>query len=267
MQTHVTFTRREEIGWLTFVCDEAQKPPTLDHQVLDELAAHLATIAAEHDRLRAVILRSDAQKYFVVGANLAALATLDATTIVPWVQKGHQVFNRLAELPLPVIAWVDGYALGGGLEMILACDMIVAGYQAKFGQPEASLGLVPGWGGSRRLPRRVGPSKAKELFFTGKVLDADTALAIGLVDFVGDERTIGEFVDSLLADIRRCSPLAIAQTKQLIDRGSAMSEVASSEAEAVASSLCLADPDTQQRVAHQLQRRHQAHNQTGQSSK
>lgn len=146
MQTTVKLSMDADIGTLTFVCDETGKPTTLDLRVLDELDAHLSTIESHSDRLRAVLVESAYPKYFIVGANINALKTLNADTIVPWVKKGHEVFNRLEALPLPVIAIVEGYALGGGLELAMACDMILAADTAKFGQPEANLGVVSGWG-------------------------------------------------------------------------------------------------------------------------
>ena len=181
MQTHINFKRHKDVVTLTFASEEAGKPPTLDLDVLDRLSDVLERIEEDED-LRGVVIRSNSEKYFVVGADINALREMDTTSIVTWVQRGHEVFNVLAELRLPVIAWVEGYALGGGLELAMACDLILATDNAKLGQPEAKLGLVSGWGGSHRLPRRVGLAKAKEMFFTGNILDARTAYDFGLVD-------------------------------------------------------------------------------------
>jgi len=255
MQTHVIYQRENDIGYLTFACDEPGKPNTLDLQVLDELAARLDEIRCTLDCLRAVIVRSDSPRYFVVGANINALQTLTPQTIIPWVQRGHAVFNGLAALPLPVIARVEGYALGGGLELAMACDLIVASRDAKLGQPEANLGLVSGWGGSYRLPRRVGLSRAKELFFTGKAIDADAAYAMGLVDFVGDSAEVERHINGLLDGIRNCGRLAVSHMKALIDASPSATIGENCQAEAVASSLCLASDDTQTRVANYLQSR------------
>ena len=155
---------------------ELGKPPTLDYVALDELAARIATIRTAAEGLRAVILRSASEKYFCVGANINALRTLDAETIVPWVEHGHAVFNDLAGLPLPVIARVDGFCLGGGLELAMACDLIVAWRRRPLRPAKAVLGVIAGWGGTWRLPRQgVGLPRAKEMFFTGKVIAADKA--------------------------------------------------------------------------------------------
>lgn len=271
MQTHVAFEQRGDTGYLTFACETPGKPTTLDLRVLDELDACLDDIdlrlAAGSDRrsavdvrtgaesppdLRALIVHSAFPKYFLVGANVNALQTLNAETIVPWVQRGHAVFNRLARLPLPVIARVEGYALGGGLELAMACDLIAATEAAKFGQPEAKLGVVAGWGGSYRLPRRVGVARAKELFFTGRIVDAQTAFAIGLADFVGD---VDAYLDALLADIRACGRAAVASMKHLIDHSPAITIEQNCLDEAVASSRVMADVETQARVARYLESR------------
>jgi enoyl-CoA hydratase len=207
---------------------------------------------AAADTIRAVVVQSDFAKYFIVGANINALHTLNAETIVPWVQRGHAAFNRLARLPLPVIAKVEGFALGGGLELAMACDFIIATESAKFGQPEANLGVVAGWGGSYRLPRRVGVAKAKALFFTGRIVDAQTALDIGLVDFVGD---VDAYLGELLVDIRKCGQAAVSSMKRLIDNGLDATIEQNCLDEAVASSRVMANADTQARVASYLESR------------
>ncbi|MEZ4864796.1 MAG: enoyl-CoA hydratase/isomerase family protein [Caldilineaceae bacterium] len=259
MQTHIHYKRQKDIVTLTFAGETSTKPPTLDLEVLDRLAAVLERIEAEQEQLRAVIIRSESAKYFVVGANVNALRELDTMTIGPWVQRGHEVFNWLTELPLPVIAWVEGYALGGGLELALACDLILAADTAKLGQPEARLGLVSGWGGSHRLPRRVGMGRAKELFFTGKIVDAASAYQMGLVDFVGDKEAMQAYLDELLNSIRSCSPLAVAQMKLLLDDSLDTTIDENGLAEANASYRCLESSDTQERIAAFLaSRQHKA---------
>ena len=253
MQTYVTFEQDDDLGTLTFACDEPGKPTTLDFQVLESLDAHLATIESRpQGTLRAVIVRSAFPKYFLVGANIEVLKTLDEVTIEPWVRLGHRVLNRLAALPMPVLALVEGYALGGGLELAMACDLILAADTAKLGQPEAHLGMVSGWGGSARLPRRVGLARAKEMFFTGKIVDAATAKAIGLVDFVGDGEALDAYLTSFLEDLRVCSPLAVAQQKQLLQRGLGVGMVDNCGDEVWASQVVLADASTKARVADYL---------------
>jgi enoyl-CoA hydratase len=254
MQTHVTLGRDAGVGSLTFACDEPGKPPTLDLQVLDELEACIHEITVAADRLHAIVVQSDSKKYFVVGANIRALEALDAETIVPWIQRGHTVLDQLAALPLPVVARVDGYALGGGLELAMACDLIVASCDARFGQPEANLGFVAGWGGTFRLPRRVGMARAKELFFTGKIIEAQPAYELGLVDFVGDDKAVSDYVSSLLQGILKLSPVAISQMKRLVNCSFDITPQQSCIEETAASSVCLTMGDTRARVRAFLDR-------------
>lgn len=255
MRTHVEYTREEDVGYLTFACEEAGKPATLDHAVLDELADQLDQIDAQLNQLRVVIVRSETAKYFVVGANVDALKELTPETIVPWVQKGHAVFNRLERLPLPVIARISGYCLGGGLELALACDLLVASKNAKLGQPEAALGLVSGWGGSYRLPARIGLGKAKELFFTGKIVTAAEAREMGLVDFAGEEAEVDDYLQSIIRGIRECSFLAVSQMKRLLNTSPGATIEENCYQEAVASSICLANEETKRRVSTYLESR------------
>lgn len=255
MSTHLSLDIKDNIGYLIFIADPPGRPATLDHDVLNELEARLDDLHAQANKLRAVILQSQAKKYFVVGANINALQTLNSATIIPWVQHGHRVFNKVEQLPLPVIAKIEGFALGGGLELAMACDIIAASSSARFGQPEARLGFVSGWGGSYRLPKRIGIAKAKEMFFTGKVIDARTALEIGLVNFVGDSAELEHYLDSLLHDINQCSPAAVSQMKRLIENSAQTSLEENCMAEAVASSECLATEDTQNRVSTFLEER------------
>jgi enoyl-CoA hydratase len=144
----------------------------LSHQV-DEIAAD--------PKARAVILTGDGQ-YFSAGADLKEMATLDLANAPDVVRKGHALFHRIASLRPPVIAAINGLALGGGLELALACDLRIAGESAKLGAPEVNYGLMPAYGGTQRLPRLIGVPKAKELIFTGAMISAAEALRIGLVN-------------------------------------------------------------------------------------
>jgi len=255
VQTHVSWEREGDLAYLNFGCDPQGKPNTMDRTVLAELQTCLREIKTSAPELRALIVRSLSERYFIVGANVNALKELDASTIGEWVAAGHAVFNQLEALPLPTIARLEGFTLGGGLELALCCDLLLAGPEAKFGQPEARLGLVPGWGGSMRLPRRIGLGRAKELFFTGRIVDAQQALTMGLVDFVGDKEAIDSYIDALLADIRQCAPQAVAECKSLLNRSVTISNEESLSSEAWSSEACLANAETQERVATYLQSR------------
>ena len=253
MQTHVAFSRKGDIGYLTFACEVEGKPATLDLEVLEELDGLLDEVADRIGELRAVVVGSSSAKYFVVGANVNALEGLDADAIVPWVRTGHDIFNRLEDLPVPVIARVEGYCLGGGLELAMACDLIAAGENARFGQPEAKLGFVPGWGGSYRLPRRVGIGKARQLCFTGEVIEAEEALALGLIDFAGADPD--GCIDKWIGEIGQGSRVAIAEVKMLLRDSLGMSRGESGARESESSRVCMVEGDTLERIRAFLESR------------
>jgi enoyl-CoA hydratase len=255
MPTRVTLTRQEDTAYITLASERAGKPATLDLDVLAQLEECLHEIQDRLDELRALILRSDSQRYFVVGADINALETLNADTIVPWIERGHAVFDQLEDLPLPTVARVDGYTLGGGLELAMACDLIVASDSAHFGQPEAGLGFVAGWGGTHRLPQRIGIARAKALLFSARIVDAEEAYRLGLVDFVGDTEAVDAYLADLLQGIRTCSPLALAEMKQLANKSPSLDRRANCRAEVVASVRCVSSPDTMTRVRAFLERR------------
>ena len=255
MRTHVSIDIMDDVAHFVFTSEVSGKPPTLDYDVMNELHQGIRQIESAEPKLRAVIVRSEPEKYFVVGANINALEKLDAHSIVPWVKRGHEVFNALEALPLPVIAQVTGFALGGGLELAMACDMIIATDTAKFGQPEARLGLVPGWGGTYRLPRRVGLAKAKELSFTGRVVDATEAFQMGLVDFVGDIDTVSKHVSQLLDGIRESGAQAVANVKRLLNNSLSMILEQNCKAEADESVRCLLDDEAPNRISEFLESR------------
>ncbi len=249
MQTDVRLTYDSDIAYLTFITDPPGKPATIDYKVLTQMDQAIDEVENRLDELTALVVQADSERYFVVGANIRALETLNAETIVEWVGRGHEVFNRLEALALPVIARINGFALGGGLELAMACDLIVATEGSRFGQPEANLGLVAGWGGTARLPQRIGVARAKELFFTGRAINAETALGYGLINFVGDEETVDAYLDQLFEEMRPLSASAIGHMKHLVNAGAQMTQAESGAAEAEASHELLSSAETQERIA------------------
>ncbi|HYA70569.1 MAG TPA: enoyl-CoA hydratase-related protein [Thermoplasmata archaeon] len=157
-------------------------PPVnaLSTALLEGLSQQVEALAKD-PKVRTVVITGDGQ-YFSAGADLKELATLDLASAPDVVRKGHAIFQRIASLRPPVIAAINGLALGGGLELALSCDLRIAGESAKLGAPEVNYGLMPAYGGTQRLPRLVGLSKAKELIFTGSMISAAEALRIGLVN-------------------------------------------------------------------------------------
>lgn len=167
----------------------------------------------------AVILTGAGEKSFVAGADIAEMKDLNEAQGKEFGILGNNVFRRLEDLNQPVIAAVSGFALGGGCELSMACDIRIASEKAKFGQPEAGLGITPGFGGTQRLPRIVGTGKAKELIYTCDIIKADEALRIGLVNKVVPLENLMEEAKAMAAKIIANAPIAVKLCKDAINRG------------------------------------------------
>lgn len=193
-------------------------PPVnaLSTGVMDALEARLVELPKE---TRALLLTGDGA-YFSAGADLKEMATLGLDRAPAVVQRGHAILRRLDEFPAPVVAAVNGLALGGGLELALACDLRVAGDSAKFGAPEVNYGLMPAYGGSQRLPRLIGAARAKELIFTGNLVNAAEALRLGLVNKVVPAGQELRAARDLAHTIAQRAPKAVAAAKRAIREGS-----------------------------------------------
>ncbi len=199
-----------------------KNPPVnaLSTALLRDLDTAVAAIESDA-RVRAVILTGDGQ-YFSAGADLKEMATMDLTTAPEVVRKGHALFARIAGLRPPVVAAINGLALGGGLELALATDLRVAGESAKLGAPEVNYGLMPAYGGTQRLPRIVGIPKAKELIFTGAIISAAEALKIGLVNKTVPAGQELRAARDLAHTIAQKAPKAVQAAKRAITEGLAM---------------------------------------------
>ena len=208
MKTSAKLSIAGGVAEIVFTPETPGKPPTVDYAFLDELEAGLREIAAREQEVTAVFLKSASPRYFVVGANLEALKLVNKDTITRWIERGHEVYTLLEELPVPTVAVVSGFALGGGLELALCCDYILAADTAKFGLPEAGLGFIPGWGGSYRLPERIGAARAKELMYTGRSVDAAEAFRLGLANFCGSAAELDAHVAETVAAMKNNAKLS-----------------------------------------------------------
>ncbi|HJB56561.1 MAG TPA: enoyl-CoA hydratase/isomerase family protein [Candidatus Flavonifractor intestinipullorum] len=205
----------DQIAVLTINRPEALN--ALNGQVIGELEEAVSAVEADRS-LKALIITGEGRS-FVAGADIGAQAPLDVDGGRRWGQRGSALFRRIEKLEIPTIAAVNGFALGGGCELALACDIILASEKAKFGQPEVGLGITPGFSGTQRLPRRVGVGKAKELIYTGKMIKADEALRIGLANEVYPPEELMEQAKSLAKTIAGNAPIAVRYAKAAIDRG------------------------------------------------
>jgi enoyl-CoA hydratase len=190
----------------------------LDEQTLRELGAVLAALG-ESPIVRCVILTGAGEKAFVAGADIGGMSALGPRQARAFAELGHEIGDAIESLPVPVIAAVNGFALGGGCELALACDFIYAARNARFGQPEVNLGVIPGFGGTQRLPRRVGVARARELIYTGAIIGADEALRIGLVNAVVEPADLMPRVHAVADLIAAKAPLAIADAKRAMRHG------------------------------------------------
>lgn len=175
--------------------------------------------ASNAQNIRGIVLTGAGEKAFAAGADISAMAEMSVEQAQAFAAKGHTLGELLEQCPKPSIAAVRGFALGGGCELALSCDFIYASSCAKFAQPEVKLGVIPGFGGTQRLLRRVGVAQALELCMTGAMVDAEAALRLGLVNrVVAPEAVVGEAV-ATVETIARMGPLAIARLKEVIYRG------------------------------------------------
>ncbi|RLB54401.1 MAG: hypothetical protein DRJ42_09275 [Deltaproteobacteria bacterium] len=200
------------VATLTIARPEALN--ALNPALLAELRSALEEVAGTGG-VRCLVVTGEG-KAFVAGADIDAMKSLGPEEAKAFAQEGHRTFDMIEALPCPVIAAVNGFALGGGCELALACDFIYASEKAKFGQPEVKLGVIPGFGGTQRLSRRVGVAVARELIYTGAILSADDALRVGLVNrvFLGD--ALLDEARKTAATIGEMGPLAVTAGKRAI---------------------------------------------------
>ena len=189
----------------------------LNSQVLDELDKTLDAI--DLDTVRCVILTGAGDKSFVAGADIGEMSTLTKAEGEAFGKKGNDVFRKLETLPIPVIAAVNGFALGGGCEISMSCDIRICSENAMFGQPEAGLGITPGFGGTQRLARTVGVGMAKQLIYTARNIKADEAYRIGLVNAVYPQEELMEQAKKMASTIAKNAPIAVRNCKKAINDG------------------------------------------------
>ncbi len=191
----------------------------LNSQLLNEMAEFLRTIGElDFEHARALIITGEGEKAFVAGADIREISVLDEDLAKNFADRGQSIFQEIAHLKIPVIAAVNGFALGGGLELALACDFIIASDNAKMGLPEVTLGLIPGFGGTVQLSRAVGLRKARELTFTGDMITAVEAQKIGLVNQVVSQSELLPACHALISRILQRAPMAIAHAKKSINQ-------------------------------------------------
>jgi len=211
------FVRVESADGIATIRLDRPKLNALNAQVQDEIAAAAAQVSAD-DAVRAVIIYGG-ERVFAAGADIKEMSALGYPAMAVRSAALQASFTAVADIPKPVVAAVTGYALGGGLELALCADFRVLGESAKVGQPEILLGIIPGAGGTQRLPRLIGPARAKDLIFSGRHVAADEALAIGLADRVVPDAEVYQAARDLIAPYATGPALALRAAKQAVNKG------------------------------------------------
>lgn len=240
--THEHVLTADEPGIRIITINRADKLNALNRSLIEDLRRVVGAINDSRE-IRAVVLTGAGEKAFVAGADIAEMSQMSAAEAKSFSDAGHGLCALIEESPVPFIAAVNGFALGGGCELALACDFIYASEKARFGQPEVNLGLMPGFGGTQRLARRIGPGLARELIYSGEPIAADRALAIGLVNEVVTGGDLLERARAVARTIASKAPLAVAASKRVILRGFEADLVTGNELEAQAFSALFGSSD------------------------
>jgi enoyl-CoA hydratase len=239
---YVKVEREDGVAVLTI--DRQEKLNALDRQVVEEIGQALLELEAE--RPRAIVVTGAGERAFIAGADIRAMSVMDPIEAKQFSEIGHAAMALLDRSPVPTIAAVNGFALGGGCEVAIACDVRIAAENATFGFPEVGLGILPGMGGTQRMPRLIGPALAKELIFTGRRIGAEEAREIGLVNRVVGQ---GEALDAamgLAAEISANGPLAVRHAKAAANRALDVDLVSGLEYEADQFALLFATQDARE---------------------
>jgi enoyl-CoA hydratase len=239
---------------LTVTVNRPEKLNALNAEVLDGLESAFAAASSNPD-VGAVILTGAGEKAFVAGADISGFAAFTPALARDFARKGQATFDRIERLGKPVVAAVNGFALGGGCELAMAATFRYASKNAKLGQPEVNLGLIPGYGGSQRLPRLVGKGRAMELLLTGDAISADEALRIGLVNRVVEAGELLLACREALGKILAKAPVAVRYVLDAVNAGLDMPFEAAEEHEATLFGLCAATEDMKEGVSAFLEKR------------
>lgn len=217
---HIRLEKDGRLAWL--IIERPKVLNALNEIVLSEIDIALDDVEND-ENIKVLLITGSGDKSFVAGADIKEIEELDCFSAIPFCKKGQKLFIRIENFPKPVIAVINGFALGGGCELAMACDIRIASDGAKFGQPEVNLGLIPGYGGTQRLPRIVGKGKAMELILTGIVIDANEALRIGLINRIVPHDSLKNEAAALARIMAEKSSVILSLAKRAISSGLEMS--------------------------------------------
>jgi enoyl-CoA hydratase len=249
---NIIFQIEEQIAIITFNRPEVLN--ALNDTSLKEFSHAIDKVAAD-EGIRVLILTGAGDKSFVAGADIREFLKFNALKAKIFSEMVHGIVNKLQELPIPVIGAVNGFALGGGCEVVISCDFIYASENAMFGLPEISLGIIPGFGGTQRLPRLIGKNRAKEMIFTGKMIPAAEAQAMGLVNKVCAQNQLMDEVLNVAKIIVSKGKVSLRAAKQAINTGMDVDLKTGCRIEIDAFAICLASPDAKEGTQAFLEKR------------
>ncbi len=252
MYENLLYDVRDGIAFVTINRPEVHN--ALDRLTMSELVTAFESVASD-DRVRTVILTGSGDKAFVAGADIKEFASLSPVDGREYALAGQDVLNFIEHLGKPVIAAVNGYALGGGCELAMACTLRVASDNAVFGQPEVGLGLIPGFGGSQRLPRLVGKGRALEILLSGQPVSVESAQGMGLVNRVVPQAELLSTVEALAREIMANAPLALQYCLDAVHRGLDMTLTDGQFFEATLFGMCFATEDVEEGTEAFLEKR------------
>lgn len=247
----IEIEQKEKVGIIRLNRPEALN--ALNRQLLRELDTAVKQLA--EDSCVSVLVITGSGKAFVAGADISEMKDLGGDEGRKFGMLGQKIFREIESMEKPVIAAVNGFALGGGCELAMSCDLRIASSKAKFGQPEVGLGITPGFAGTQRLPRLVGIAKAKELIYTGDMIDAIEAERIGLVNKVVEPELLMDEVLALANRIAEKAPLAVGYSKLAINRGIETDVDTGTQIEADLFGLCFASTDQKEGMGAFLEKR------------
>ena len=252
MQPRYLQVEKEE-DLITITINRSEKLNVMNIEVMNEFISVLENL--ENDSSKVVIITGAGQKAFSAGADIEYMSRIGSAEAERYALKGHEVLNKIERLDKPVIAAVNGYALGGGCELALACDIRFASPNAQLGQPEVTIGICPGWGGTQRLLRIIGPSRAKDLIFSGRRINADEAFTMGLINRIFPAESLLEESKSYAKNIAKNSTYAVGISKMLVNRGMDSNLDTGLKLETCSWSLCFSNKDRQERMKAFLERK------------
>jgi 3-hydroxypropionyl-coenzyme A dehydratase len=250
-QQYIQLEKKEDVAIVRI--NRPEKLNAMNADVVKEIGGMMDQLDRD-DSIKVVIITGTGEKAFSAGADIEYMSKISPLEAEQYAVTGHATLNRIENLSKPVIAAVNGYALGGGCELALSCDIRIASKNAAMGQPEVTIGICPGWGGTQRLMRVIGLARAKDLIYTGRRISADEAFQMGLVNRVVELPQLMEECMNMAKQIAKNSAIAVRVSKTLLNRGIDSDINTGLKLEIFGWSLCFTHPDRQQRMTAFVQK-------------